>query len=243
MRRRFFFLSKAYKEKMLKDYIPEEKKEALEKKMQIVPNGIGDFWLEHQFFDRDIDSTRKRLQQKELNVVCVGQIIKRKNIPALQEALLILKKEGWRIHLDIIGKIVDKAEYEKIISYADTSYHTPVPKEQLIDFYRKNDIFVLPSLTETFGLVYAEAMTQGLPVLYTKGQGFDQQFDDGVVGYPVLSNSPIDIADRIRQAVERFEELNKNSLDVCIVFNWDRICKLYNNLYESSAQCPQSKED
>ena len=39
------------------------------------------------------------------------------------------------------------------------------------------------SIMETFGLVYAEAMSQGLPIIYTKGQGFDEQFDEGKVGY------------------------------------------------------------
>ena len=37
--------------------------------------------------------------------------------------------------------------------------------------YRENDIYVMPSIIETFGLVYAEAMSQGLPVIYTRGQG------------------------------------------------------------------------
>jgi len=43
----------------------------------------------------------------------------------------------------------------------------------------------MPSITETFGLVYAEALSQGLPVLYTRGQGFDRQFEEGEVGYAV----------------------------------------------------------
>lgn len=40
----------------------------------------------------------------------------------------------------------------------------------------------MPSHKETFGLVYAEAMSQGLPIIYTKNQGFDGQFPDGYVG-------------------------------------------------------------
>ena len=40
--------------------------------------------------------------------------------------------------------------------------------------------FCLPSHAETFGLVYVEAMSQGLPIIY-EGQGFDKQFQDGEV--------------------------------------------------------------
>ena len=43
----------------------------------------------------------------------------------------------------------------------------------------------MTSLGESFGLTYAEAMSQGVPVIYSKGQGFDGQFKEGVVGYHV----------------------------------------------------------
>lgn len=44
-------------------------------------------------------------------------------------------------------------------------------KTKIIDVYRDSDIFVMPSKFETFGLVYVEALTQGLHLIYTKGQG------------------------------------------------------------------------
>ncbi|MBF1138813.1 MAG: glycosyltransferase, partial [[Eubacterium] sulci] len=37
---------------------------------------------------------------------------------------------------------------------------------ELIEEYRKADIFALLSKTESFGIVYAEAISQGLPILY-----------------------------------------------------------------------------
>ena len=227
-----FFLSKAYRERMLNDFISAAKRAELEKKMHIVPNGIDDFWLEHRYLDRDIEATLNRLQNKELNVVCVGQIIKRKNIPMLQEALSILQKKGWKTHLDVIGKKVDNDEYEKITSYPDTTYHAPVPKEKLIEFYRKSDIFVLPSLTETFGLVYAEAMTQGLPVIYTKGQGFDQQFAEGVAGYSISPGSPEDIAEKLLQCVDNYAMISGRCWQQSAAFNWNDICLGYYECYQ-----------
>jgi glycosyltransferase involved in cell wall biosynthesis len=68
---------------------------------------------------------------------------------------------------------------------------------ELIDIYRANDIFVMPSFTESFGLVYAEAISQGLPVVYSIGQGFDRQFPEGEVGYHADPNSAQSVADAI----------------------------------------------
>lgn len=39
--------------------------------------------------------------------------------------------------------------------------------------FAESDIFVMVSHSETFGLVYIEALSQGLPILYTRGQGID----------------------------------------------------------------------
>ena len=54
-------------------------------------------------------------------------------------------------------------------------FHIHQKKTYLI--FIVNDIFVMPSVTELL-LVYAEAMSQGLPVIYTRGQGFDGQFEE-----------------------------------------------------------------
>ena len=105
--------------------------------------------------------------------------------------------ENWRNTLLDLEKNVtpelEKNEEVKGIKTAFMEYNEPsiatrlkeFDKEELIKLYRDSHIFTMPSITESFGLVYAEAMTQALPVVYTKGQGFDGQFPDGEVGYSV----------------------------------------------------------
>ena len=60
----------------------------------------------------------------------------------------------------------------------------------MIPFYKSAHIFVMPSLTETFGIVFIEALSQGLPLIYTKGQGIDGYFPQGFVGY---AYNPLDV--------------------------------------------------
>ena len=153
---RIFFLSKSYKNQMLYKFVPKTKREFLKTKMVVIPNGIDDFWLDYSYKKRDTQKTVNRIKNKQLNIVCVGQIIKRKNIPLIQVALNQLKREGWKVHLDVIGKKVDRSEYQKIIVDSDTTYYDPVTKEKLLEFYRNNDIFILVSHTETFGRAISE---------------------------------------------------------------------------------------
>lgn len=48
--------------------------------------------------------------------------------------------------------------------YPNVRYFGPLPHEELAGYYRRADVFVFPSLTDTFGLVLLEAMACGCPV-------------------------------------------------------------------------------
>jgi glycosyltransferase involved in cell wall biosynthesis len=90
----------------------------------------------------------------------------------------------------------------------------------------------MPSFTESFGLVYAEAISQGLPVVYSKGQGFDGQFDEGVVGYHCDANDAGDVAFAIKNVVKKYDV---NFFGICVYaskFKWNEICSMYNTIYE-----------
>ena len=111
-----------------------------------------------------------------------------------------------------------------------------MPKEKLIEQYRTHDIFVMPSFTETFGLVYAEALTQGLPVVYTKGQGFDEQFEEGTVGCHCNAFDVNDIANAIENVSMRYKEIQENCVNASLKFRWNDICEKYQLVYKGLGQ-------
>lgn len=227
-----FFLSDAYKDKLFSQYVPKERQDKILEKSYVIPNGINSFWIENKYVKRNFNQVMARMEQKALNVVCVAQITQNKNIPMLQNALQLLREEGWKVHLTVVGKPIDEAELRVIMKDPNTTYIEPVPKEKLIDYYRDADIFALASHHETFGLVYAEAMSQGLPVLYTRGQGFDGQFEDGVVGYTIDDKSAADIADKIKLAAENYCILARNGLQFTEKFRWTDVCAQYIDIYK-----------
>ena len=91
----------------------------------------------------------------------------------------------------------------------------------------------MPSITETFGLVYPEAMSQGLPVIYTRGQGFDGQFKEGEVGYSVDAMNIEDIASKVIAIRGDFAEMSKRCINSINKFDWNRITNCYEKIYRS----------
>ena len=92
----------------------------------------------------------------------------------------------------------------------------------------------MPSLTETFGRVYAEAMSQGVPIIYTRGQGFDGFFPEGEVGFSVDPHDPEEIADRVEDIVNDYNVMSCNCLRNCRLFDWNIIAENLIDLYRYS---------
>lgn len=222
-----FFLSNSYKKEVFEKYIPSQDAQQLAAKVHIIPNGIDDFW----FQNTPQEIITSKVSENRIRLIYAGGIDKNKNITATQKAMHLLREQGYNVTLTIVGKTVDQNVYKEISKDPYTICIPPQPKEKLIDCYRTSDIFVMPSFHETFGLVYAEAMSQGLPVIYTRGQGFDEQFEDGLVGNAVNAASAEDIADKIKQIWNNYIKIRDNCLHCFQKFNWNNISSFYFNIY------------
>lgn len=222
-----FFLSEAYKRQVFDKYIPYKEKNTIEKKTFVIPNGIDEFWI-----NNTVEHKEKR-NRRQTKLIYAGRIDANKNIETTQAAVKELNENNINALFTVVGKIDNEKIYKRIKKDDFTMIFNPVTKEKLIDLYRDNDIFIMPSFYETFGLVYAEAMSQGLPVIYTKGQGFDGQFDDGVVGYSVDPHNPSDIAEKIRYIMEDYSEISRRCSTLSKRFSWSIIVGEYRKIYES----------
>lgn len=223
---KIIFLSTSYRDMVIGKYIPNKLKEEVLSKCEIIPNGMDAFWLENQC------SPKIMKNNKKLNLLYVGCINRRKNVISTIKAIKILKSQGFDVEFTIVGKILNKSVYNQFKGEAFLNYISYTSKEELIKIYRNNDIFVMPSITETFGLVYPEAMSQGLPVIYTKEQGFDGQFSDGEVGFAVNCFDSQEIAEKIIEITTHYNDLSKNSLLKSQKFCWQDIEQEYIKIYD-----------
>ncbi len=224
-----FFLSRSYQDLLMQNYIPTEEREALAAKSHVIPNGIDPFWLMNRF------ETRNAPQRLDggMRLILAGKLHDNKNPQAVVQAAEILREKKLNATVTLVGKKADEKLCMRLSRAPFVQILPPVPKEDLIQLYRQADIFVMPSFRESFGLVYAEALSQGLPVLYTAGQGFDGQFRDGVVGYAVDPHNPADIAEKILLAAEQYGALSENCLESSKQFDWNKLALQYRSIYEA----------
>jgi len=220
------FLSPKYRDLIIDKYTPDQFKQVLLEKSIVIPNGIDDYFLTNRFVNK-IESAEC------LNIITVGLINKRKNHLAVCKAIESIYHKGKNIKYTIVGKIEDEKIFNKLRKYPFVEYKHHMTKEQLLLEYRKNDIFIMPSITETFGLTYAEAMSQGLPVIYSKGQGFDGQFNEGLVGYHVTPSNSQDIVLAIKKIIENYQNISSRCTQLVKKFDWSKIANEYIKIYNN----------
>jgi glycosyltransferase involved in cell wall biosynthesis len=231
--KKIIFISPRYQEFVIDTYIPADLKEDIRKKSTVLPNGIDEFWFENLYLEP------RAMKKDDIKLIYVGKLDKNKNTSTIIKAVDILRDKGYGASLDVVG---DGPEHSNLKKQAESSksrdrikFYGYMEKEDIINLYRKEDIFVMPSKYETFGLVYIEAITQGLPVVYTKNQGFDGYFDEGVVGYGVnykdteeISKTIIEMVDRKTWEFKDIEEGLKES------FDWKKIATRYMDIYSAN---------
>lgn len=223
------FLSSAYKKRVIDEYVPESIRNEIEGKCRVIPNGISNVFLNNPGKTHDID-------KKNIKLIYAGEINKNKNLIETIEASKILNGKGINVSITVVGDVTDKL-CRKWLDEPMVCYIPKCSQDKLLEYYRQSDIFVMPSHAETFGLVYAEAMSQGLPVIYTRGQGFDGQFPDGEVGYAVSDMEPDKLADRILQVVYNYERLSQNAVKRVERFRWEKIAGEYEMIYKKIGRC------
>ncbi len=222
---RVVFLSPAYREKVINTYVPQALQKKIREKSLCLPNGVDPFWHAR-------GGKPKQFKKDEvLKVLYAGEINRNKNPLATAKALRKVKDAGREVLFTVVGPVTRPDLAKKLSSYPFVKVKEPVPKEELLTLYRNHHLYVMPSFREAFGLSYAEALSQGLPVIYSKGQGFDGQFREGEVGFSVDPRRETTIQTAIVKAVADYEGLSSRSLKKARCFDWDRLARDYADLY------------
>lgn len=149
----------------------KQKYDLNETKMVVVPNGVG----EEYFVKREIYS------KDPLHILFVGRLAKQKNIPLLLESTALLKN---RVIVNIVGD-GEEAQNLKNLAFQlrleNVLFHGKKTGEELKQFYKKADIFLMTSRSEGMSLALLEAMASGLPIIVPDISGAKDLLDDAAV--------------------------------------------------------------
>jgi len=142
----------------------------------------------------------------------------------LIESIYYLKKEGYDIELNIVGKEDSKAYINKLKGLADESdlgsrviFHGYVPfGESLFQYYKEADICVISSLSEGSPRTILEAWSFGLPLVATKTGGIPDVVINEVNGLLISPKSSKEIYIAIKRIIEDMDlrrKLIRNGLE------------------------------
>lgn len=113
----------------------------------------------------------------------------------------------------------------------------PLPHRDLPDFYRAADVLVLPSRSESFGLVAAEAQSCGLPVVAARVGGLEHVVDHGRSGLLVHGWDPVDHAEAISSVLDDpslAASLAEGAVDWSARFSWEATANRFLELYQGA---------
>lgn len=224
--KKIIFISPAYKDFVFYRYIPLELSKIISKKTEIISNGIEEYWLNQM-------SDKKNIDMNKIKLIFVGRIDKNKNLESVMEVTQTLNMQGKKCTLDIIGDgpLKEKLNNRFIGDNNFAFYGSIHDKKQLKKLYRNNDILIVPSFNETFGVVYPEAMSCGTPVIYSRYQGFDGFFNNGEIGYAVDPNDKNDIMQSILKIIDNYKNMSEKCLVEVKQFKWSLIANRYIDIY------------
>lgn len=158
-----------------------------EERIHVVPYGI-----DTQVFSRKKFDNRRG----PLRLIFVGSLVQRKGLSYLMEAVRQLGRD--QVELVLAGRGV--RDDRLLARFADVPFRMlwNAPRERLVTELQTADLFVFPSLVESFAHVILEAMAVGLPVLTTIHTAGPDLVENGRTGFVGPIRSPEFLTEKLR---------------------------------------------
>jgi glycosyltransferase involved in cell wall biosynthesis len=126
----------------------------------------------------------------------------RKNVGLLLDALALLRSRGISARLELAGDapigFTEAITRSKLTDHV--AWHGPLAAADLPVFYRRLDVFAIPSLQEGLAIVGIEAAACGVPVVSTRCGGPEGYVQDGVTGF-LCGHDAVALADTLARVI------------------------------------------
>lgn len=171
-------------------------------------------------------STFQPFNRSNTKILTCANLIKRKNI----DKLIFAMKDLEDFELTIIGD-GNELKYLKKIgnnSRNEIKFLGRLSQEKVLQEMQKSDIFILPSINETFGMVYLEAMASGCITVGTENDGIDGIIKNGENGF--LCEPTVESIKKTLLKIKKIENIEKiveNSLKTVKEYTQENCAKNY----------------
>lgn len=222
---RVVFLSERVRARILESWFAPQEREALRMRSAVIPNGIAREWL---------GGRPRAVCGEPVRVGFAGKLERRKRPLDALAAVHDANGRGGRGYvLRAAGDGPLLEQLQAAMGAGDRCLGRLQGVEAMKRFYAGCDVLLVPSQAETFGMVYLEAMSQGVPVVYTRGQGFDGQFPEGEVGYAAACGDVREQADRLIQITDGYAERSRRCVRGAALYAWPVVAQKWLALYAS----------
>lgn len=202
-----------------------------ESKVKVILNGVNDDFFVHT---KDKSELRSKLHiDIDAKVVLfVGRFVKRKGALNLIKAIPeVIQTHPASIFLFVGTGFSEGSDYEKqlkqeIQNLGVAGYLKVIPwleRAELLNYYRIADVFVHPALYEPFGMVVAEALAAGLPIIASKAGGPEEIIQ--TAGILIEKSDPASLASSIIDMLNsssRMAQFSQLSIARARNFSWDK---------------------
>ena len=164
----------------------------------------------------------------------VGRLIQAKGVHKLLEASSLLVERGLKqFSVMIVGDGDQKRELCQLahaLGLEDqVSWNGFIPHEELGPYYKACDVFVLPSLDDTWGVVVPEAMAFGKPVCCSRCAGVSEIVRHGVNGFVFDPYKPEELADYMERFIREpglIEEQGAASKKIIVQHQYPKVASV-----------------
>lgn len=203
-----------------------------EDRIAVIPNGV----------DTVAFSAHRDAEAKpRASILFVGRCYpSQKGLEVLVRSLPLLEARP-RPHVRIVGedwggRSVVRAMASRLGVQDCVTLAGPVSSRELVSEYARADVFVLPSLFESFPIVLLEAMAAGLPVVATRVGGVPDVVVEGETGLLVPPADPEALAhamDRLLEDDSLRATLGRAGRERSRLYSWERIAAMTRGVYEA----------
>lgn len=202
----------------------------LKQPISVIPNGIK--------FDHENQNQCYKNYKKERIALFLSRIHPKKGLINLIKAWSCSKPKDWILNIAGPNECGHLEEVMNLVSHLglddSVNYIGNINDAHKWTVYQNSDLFILPSFSENFGIVIAEALSQRLPVITTKGTPWSSLTENNCGWWVDFKHDSL--VDAIRMATslnsEELKKMGENGFQFVKSFDWSIIASKMRATYD-----------